>query len=386
MRRMVGATVVCWMVLGGSLWGQSGPEPAAPCPDCCPNPPCEPPPPEYPQRLAFYYPWWDGTAPGLQPGGPCPRGNRADSRGYCPKWSEMVNFWYQPDFDVNGRFDPAVDLYNDNDPQVVATQLARAAYANIDGLIVSWWGSGSPEHGKLLNSVLPAVRGQSRVAVTMYYESKGRSDENSVTDGINSFIALYQSDPTRIVTTGNGRPVLFVYRPWYDGRDGCLFFQHWNQALATAQARLGIRPFLIVDFGQSAFDNCRSNHSASDYGWHTYDPGEGSYYTERSAYGFRHTQTLRPGFARHCWPQESHGPRECRYPGTEYGTARNDGAFVNAVVSANNWWRRPRYFQLITSWNEWLEFSSVEPAKQWVGENKGPYGRYLQILSWYPLP
>ncbi len=366
-------------VMAAAAYSQEAP--AAPCGDCCPEPPCWREPPQYPQRAVFYYPWWDGTT---TPGGRCPDGSYADSRGYCRKWREMVNFWFHPDFDANGVFQPSVDLYNDRNAEVVQTQLARMAAGGIKSLISSFW-TNERESLDKNGLVWQAVRTQNLVDMTLYWEGKTNRNKESVRTAMQTLVQMWRDDQTRFTVTADGRPVLFLYSPWYTGynHDGCELMAWWNQALDWAETQIGVRPFLVADFSDDALATCPTYHGRSDWGWHHYDTGSG-YYIERWAYGKRHTQTLSPGFTRHCWPQREFGPRECQFPEREEEKARDLQKWIHTVANAAHWRRLPPYFQLVATWNEWMEFTAVEPAVEW--HSSSGLGLYLDALSWYPIP
>jgi len=316
--------------------------------------------------------------------------------GRCPKWSEIRNFWFHPDFDANGVFDwrpwpektSSIDLYDDQNIEVVKTQIDRMARAQISGLVASWWGNGSWEDDKIRNSVFPALEQQRYPLVdgTFYYESWNRE---SVTDIERAFVLLsdlWRDHRTRVLVTGDGRPVVFIYAPWYNGSsNNCATFKWWKEkVLDPFQGQFGVRPFLIADFHDDALTNCAAYHNKGDWGWHRYIPPSGSYYTERWAYGFRNTQTLRPGFTRECWTYREYGPVNCSGRDTEYETPRNPQAFEAPATMAQSYWKRARYFQIITTWNEWLEFTAVEPAVEWWSSSG--LGTYLDILAAHPVP
>lgn len=259
------------------------------------------------------------------------------------------------------------------------------AAAGIDSRISSFW---ADEEVSLRKNymVWQVVRTQNLVDMTLYWEGYGNRNQLSVQTTIGRLVDMWREDQTRFTVTADGRPVLFLYSPWYTGytHDRCELMMWWNQALDWAESQIGVRPFLIADFDDEALSSCPTYHHSGDWGWHYYSPGQGSYYTERWAYGKRHTQTLCPGFTRHCWPQREFGPRECRFPETEVETPRNLQTWINTVANAGHWRRLPRYFQLVTTWNEWMEFTAVEPAVEW--HSASGLGDYLDVLSWYPIP
>jgi hypothetical protein len=40
------------------------------------------------------------------------------------------------------------------------------------------------------------------------------------------------------------------------------------------------------------------------------------------------------------------------------------------------------YYQLVTSWNEWLEMTAVEPGVEWYSTSG--LGTYLDVLAQFP--
>jgi hypothetical protein len=309
--------------------------------------------------LVFYYPWWDGYNTTTQ----TPR----------PKWSECTLTWstsdgdtgdhYHPDFDANGVFDPAVDLYDDRDQNTVRVQMQRMRYASVSGLISSWWGPNSPENTKLRWVIWPVAQQRSGVKVTAYYETYrpdgSGTDPNEMKRFMDALLSLYKQNPARFVTLG-GRPALFVYEP---GNTNCSRLDQWTQALDYAQQRYGVRPYLLLDMGAN-IPSC-FNWRRTDFGWHEYDPGS-SGFVASVADGKLQTVTIRPGFWRCSRPTPGQ-PREL-------SGCQNNVHNGNASCAA--------YFQLITSWNEWLEMSSVEPAVEWYSPSGA--GQYLDILATFP--
>lgn len=273
-------------------------------------------------------------------------------------------FHYHPDFNVNGIFEPPIDLYNDGILSTVVTQMQRMQAGNIGALIASWWGTSSSEAGKFAGVITEAAVQVPGVKITAYYESEreGGRDLTSMEEFMDYVIGgvfMNNTYKPHFLTLG-GRPVLFVYDP---GNTDCGLLNAWNQALNHAQEQYGVRPFLVVDMASNV-PGC-TNYSPADFAWHQYDTGSGGY-TEVYANGFLQTLTIRPGF----WRCSSPTP----------GQQRSLSAWQANVNYANS--RHAAYFQLITSWNEWLEMSSVEPAVEWYSPSG--LGHYLDILAQFP--
>jgi len=78
----------------------------------------------------FYYPWY---------GTPAQDG----------KWQHWNQNDHRPPGDVYSRFYPALGPYSSSSPAVVEEQMAQIAGAEIDEVVVSWWGRGSAEDARL---------------------------------------------------------------------------------------------------------------------------------------------------------------------------------------------------------------------------------------------
>ncbi|MGC8917040.1 MAG: hypothetical protein ACP5NF_08685 [Thermoanaerobaculum sp.] len=388
MRKRVWMVAALLVTLGRGLPGQEAPQ--LPCSDCCPNPPCDGPPPlDRPLRVTMYYPWWDGVA--VQNGNCIPR----------PKWSDDNTTWdpddgkahYHPDFDANGVFHKCVDLYNDNDPATVRTQLQRMAAAAINVLVASWWGPWTPEAGKFRDPIRQAALQVPSVKVTTLFETYGMVKEEDYKkcklfrdqDGqslqdcmklwLDEMVTWSQGDLSRRFLKFSQRPVLFVYEP---GNTSCQRLAQWKQALDWVYSRKGVRPFLVVDMANDIQSRC-SNWSLSDFAFFEYAPGSPSninYYAEMVAGGQRQTQTLWPGY----WPRGT----VCDVPeppACPLVPRLSPSSWQRLVNYANT--RRPTYFQIITSWNEWNEMTSVEPMTKFPSPSG--LGQYLDVLAQFPL-
>ncbi len=78
----------------------------------------------------FYYPWY--ATPAVD--------------GVWKHWDQN---WHQPPGDLYSSYFPALGPYSSGDPAVVERQMSQIAGAGIDEVIVSWWGRGSREDGRL---------------------------------------------------------------------------------------------------------------------------------------------------------------------------------------------------------------------------------------------
>lgn len=204
------------------------------------------------------------------------------------------------------------------------------------------------------------------VNITTYYEVENKpqlDDYPKMKDWLILMVTKWLQHPDRILTTSDGmRPIVFVYNP---GNTQCAKLDLWKQALDEVQGVYHVRPVLVVDMADNLQTRC-TNHSSRDFIWHEYAPPPSEGYTETWAYHKRQTITIRPGFWRHS--------------GRQAQQQRRLTDWQSKVNWANN--RHAQHFQLITSWNEWLEMSSVEPGVEWWSSSG--LGSYLDILAQFP--
>jgi hypothetical protein len=137
----------------------------------------------------------------------------------------------------------------------------------------------------------------------------------------------------------NGRFVVFVYA---DPLDGCGMADRWKQA-NTVNAYVVLKVF-------SGYRNCASQPD----GWHQYAPANA--YDQQGTYSV----TISPGF----WLK-----------GDAFRLARNLATWnqnIRDMVASG------AEFQLVTTFNEWGEGTSVESATEWASPSG--YGAYLEAL------
>ena len=87
----------------------------------------------------FYYPWYATPA----------------TDGVWQHWNQNG---HRPPGDVYSRFFPALGPYSSSDAAVVDRQMAEISDADIDEVVVSWWGRGSVEDARLPLVVATARR------------------------------------------------------------------------------------------------------------------------------------------------------------------------------------------------------------------------------------
>lgn len=376
--------------------------PQAPCWDCCPNPPCEiepPPGPLPPVRAAFYYPWWNGWD--------AARGKARDKWDHCIKlanpqtdacgrpyvsdqhyWENYV--YLHPDFNANGAFNVAVDLYDDRQESVQVTQFNKIRQEWIRVAIYSWWG----QEGRGGKWGFTLERALGRVSVAPYLERRYEDQCKTQPDPPTCIRTAIANDIKHLTSEAlakpafywmgdaHPRPVIFAYG---DSIKSCTYVGYLREALNQAEASYGVRPFVILDLVSDVNFAC-THAVAADFAFHAYDPARANgltrcwfpnqpqcsqtlHYGEAQRGSQVETITVRAGFHRcactddeirrgRCTPASSPA---CWAP--NLSVIKRADKFQSDVSYAMS--RSPKYFVLINTWNEWLEGTAVEPGVEW---------------------
>ena len=253
---------------------------------------------------------------------------------YYPWFPEA---WRQQRMDPYSHYRPSLGYYA-TDETTVREHVRAMQYAKISVGIASWWGPGSQTDDRV--PTLLQIAGLTGFKWALYYEQEGQGDPGGtqIASDLKYIQAHYSQQPGYLRV--GGRPVLFVYA---DGADGCGMAARWKQANS-----LGFYVVLKVFPGYRA---CASQPE----GWHQYAPAG----AEDFQPGF--SFTISPAF----WKASERAPRLARDP-LRWSQSVND-----MLASKAPW-------QLLTTFNEWGEGTSVEDAVQW--QTPSGYGVYLDIL------
>ena len=252
---------------------------------------------------------------------------------YYPWFPEA---WNQQGFNPFTNYNPSLGFY-DASQTVTKQHIAAMQYGGIQAGIASWWGQGSRTDTRIAG-LLQAASGTS-FRWSIYYENESQGDP-SVDQLKNDLTYLrdkYGNDPSFLRV--NGKFVVFVYAA---GNDACGMADRWKQA-NTVGAYVVLKVF-------SGYRNCASQPES----WHQYSPAVATDHQKGYSYA------IAPGF----W-KKGDGVRLARDLDRWYQNVRD------MVASGAPW-------QLVTTFNEWGEGTSVESAREW--ETKTGYGAYLDAL------
>jgi hypothetical protein len=249
--------------------------------------------------------------------------------------------WFRYPVIPYSRFRPSLDLYSADDASIVRKHTDAMLYAHLNAAIYSWWGrDGYPPTDERFGRYLAAAR-TTPFRWAIYYEREGyanpsvetiRSDLEYIRDRFSRQPAYLKID---------GRFVVYVYGNSEDSCDATAV--RWRTANTVGA-------YIVL----KAFDGFRSCPVQPD-AWHQYSAALPEYDLAPDSF------MIAPGF-----DEDSEGaPRLTR----DLARWRTD---VTAMVASNAHW------QLVLTFNEWPEGTSVESAQEWASPSG--YGAYLDAL------
>ncbi len=258
-----------------------------------------------PRTAIFFYPWYGSPA----------------IDGSYEHWGQDG---HTPPLDIASSYFPLRGLYSSTDAAVLRAQMSEIAKAGIDEIVVSWWGWGSSEDGRLPAVIAAAHRAGLAVAVHLEPYA-GRTAETVV------------SDVAHLQTLGIGD--VYVYHPFDISPAG------WSSVDSRLQ---GVRLFaetpLVGLAAKAGFD-----------GVYTYDirTWNGNSFTRFC------NQAHVAGLL--CLPSVGPGYDARRALGDANVRSRRQGGTYDAM------WRAAIAAHpdvvTVTSYNEWQEGTQVEPAR-----------------------
>ncbi len=255
------------------------------------------------------------------------------------------NAWFQG-FSPFTNYTPSLGFYDSSDEATIRTQIELADRAHIDAFITSWWGPGHHTDDPLPTLLSTTVASDSpdpEMKWAIYYEAEGYGDPTpaEISADLAYLASRYFSHPAYLRVDGD--PVVFVYS---DGGDGADMTERWR----NAETRFGSDLYTVL----KVFSGYREVGQQPD-SWHYYGPAAA--YVELPP----DSTSISPGF----W-FAAQSPRLGRAP----------ALFRQDVQTMNN---SGAAWQLITTWNEWGEGTSIEPAVEFGTT-------YIDILAANPPP
>jgi hypothetical protein len=254
---------------------------------------------------------------------------------YYPWFPEA---WNQQGIDPYTNYDPTLGFYDLSDSQIIKTQVDAMLYAHIEAGIASWWGQGTKTDNRIPALLSATVDNAFKWSIYYEPEGQGNPDVSTITSDLTYIQEQYSNDPGFLRI--DNRFVVFVYA---DATDGCDMVDRWHVA-NTMNAYIVLKVF-------PGYLSCLNQPD----GWHQYAPANAV--DSQGHYSF----TISPGF----WKAGEATPRLVR----DLSIWRQS---IREMIDSG------ADFQLITTFNEWGEGSSVESADEWASSSG--YGEYLDAL------
>jgi hypothetical protein len=245
--------------------------------------------------------------------------------------------WNQQGFNPFTRYTPTLGFYDGSSPAVLAQHVSWMQYAQMEVGIASWWGQDSQTNARM--PALLDAAGSGTFRWTLYYEPEGSGNPSSaqIQADLSYIKGNYGMQPAYLRV--GGRPVIFVY----DNAGDCATVDRWL-AGNTENFYLVLKVFV-------GYRSCANQPDS----WHQYAPAVAR--DRQVGYSY----SISPGF----WRPDEAAPRLAR----DLTRWASDVAAMSA--SGEPW-------QLVTTFNEWGEGTSIEPALEWGTS-------YLDVLAGGPV-
>jgi hypothetical protein len=275
-------------------------------------------------------------SPSPSASGPCYLSTPIRAAFYYPWYPEN---WQQGGYYPATWYHPSAGFYSLDGSQglsLLRSQIAEMQYGRIQAGIASWWGQGTLTDGRI--PTLLSAAGGTPFCWTLYYEPAVTAGSTQIASDLAYIAAHYTSNSNYLHV--DGKPVLFVYSR---AEASCADAQTWVDTNA-GRFYLNLQVF-------GGYTSCAVQPDS----WHQYGPAVAE--DHQAGYSF----SISPGFDKY----DESTPRLARDP----NRWQKD---VADMVASNEPW------QLITTFNEWMEGTSVEDAAEWTSASG--HGTYLDIL------
>jgi hypothetical protein len=253
---------------------------------------------------------------------------------YYPWFPEA---WTQRHTTPYTNFTPSLGLYSAYDLATIQRHIAAMQYGHIQAGIASWWGQGKHTDVKFPQLLAAAAGTSFRWAIYYEGESQGNPSPTQISEDLTYINDHYGHDPAYLRV--DGRPVIFVYAA---PGDACGMAQRWKEG-NTQNNYIMLKVF-------PGYERCPDQPDS----WHQYAPAKAENPLDTYSYA------ISPGF----WLKGT-GVRLQRDPERWLTNVKS------MLASGAEW-------QLVTTFNEWGEGTSVEPALEW--SSPSGYGVYLDVL------
>lgn len=244
--------------------------------------------------------------------------------------------WFPETENWATRYSPTLGKYDSSNQTVLAAHVGQAKYAGLDAFISSWWGIGTKTDQRL--PLLLDVAEAQQFSIAPYYEPASSATTPAKVQADFDSLAARSTHPGWLKV--DGKPVLFVYNTVDVTCAAVTKFKTAN----AGRFYLNLKVF-------AGYAACADQPDS----WHQYGPAVG--YDQQGT----RSASVSPGFFKF----DEATPRLAR------DLTRFTSDLNRQVASGATW-------QLLTTFNEWGEGTSVEPATEW--QSKSGMGNYLDAM------
>jgi Calx-beta domain/Glycosyl hydrolase family 99 len=280
--------------------------------------------PAFPIRANFYYQW------------------------FAEGWTQNSIFPYT-------KYNPSLGFYDSGDAAVIQSHIRSMVHGKFQATIASWWGQSQKSEQTRVPALLAnAAAVDPSFRITLYHEPEGsgKPSESQIRSDLEYIKTNYGGHASFLRV--NGRPVLFVYNA---DDTSCAVVDRWRAANNTTNFYLVLKVF-------SGWASCANQPD----GWHQYGPSTPYHRHIPANPAISGSVNISPGF----WHAEDADPPGGDRPYLARDLTRWRQNIRDMIVSGAHW-------QLVTSFNEWGEGTSVESASEWTSPSG--HGVYLDALS-----
>ncbi len=293
-----------------------------------------------PQVLAFYYSWYANPS----------------TSGYWSGWGTVDT----ADHHISNTTDyPIQGAYDSHNPATVEQHAKWAKAAGITGFIADWWGQGTPQDKTL--PLLLSTFASEGLSTTLVYEQIAGADrttrmQNAISD-LEYILDQYSNYSSWLRV--DGTPLVFVYATAVselapaDWQTVIAKVRHDKPSGILLMARMSSPALASVfdgDYYYSITGATQGKTAAQIQEWaHQAYPGM----VAAVGSGKISSVTVIPGYDDRPLDRPPPRPVTARWNGATY-----KALWQEAVAAAPN-------FILITTWNEWMEGSELEPSFQY---------------------
>lgn len=253
--------------------------------------------------------------------------------------------WFPETWHSNDKYSPSLGQYTSDNVDTMSKHINAMQYAGLNAAVYSWWGDSHANSDGFYSFL--GVADAYQFNVIPYYEKEYGTtatdpSEATITNDLDS-LGDQANEIGSFATIGT-KPIIIVYN---SGDTGCSDVTKWKNAEAASNYDFYVNMKVFP-----GFDTCADQPDA----WHQYGPD-----TARHDFSDVGSFTISPGFNHH---NES-SPRLAR----DLNRWTTD---IQAMKATN------ADFQLVSSFNEWGEGTSIESSPSW--SSASGYGTYIDAL------